>query len=285
MSTNKRTISRWAIHSAIAIIIIVFCVKCFYSINEPEIPAEEPNACLPVIMVDDNLYYIAGSRISVEIDENDYYGKIISVVANDEVPTINGQANFPLEGAPYVKYQDGIAVLTDEEWHIFRMQDDRNSLTFQEAKQLNGIISDRWSELWDKEDKTVEEIIVLDAIVDLGLYKDHEVIVTLLDDGDLIIELFKKYLLDGVDNADTVIFEKGEPVEPVVSDGIDVENACGSLDSKIVLHAALADRDIPHSLKLVLQPGYEGKFEPKVVAQALIEGNDEILSEVRYLDL
>ena len=78
----------------------------------------------PAIMVNDVLYYMsAGKALSIEVDESGYLGEITSVVSISGLPTENNQANIPFEGAPYIKYQEGLALLMDDEWRLFEVRD------------------------------------------------------------------------------------------------------------------------------------------------------------------
>lgn len=74
-------------------------------------------------MVDDTLYYSTGNEITAEIEESDFLGRIMSPCSISQLPTQNGQANIPFEGAPYAQYEDGIVVLIDEEWTLFESRD------------------------------------------------------------------------------------------------------------------------------------------------------------------
>ena len=92
--------------------------------NEPEPTHDSPNTYLPQIMLDDTLYYLSGeSPLAIDFDENDNLGSIASIVPLSEVPTENMQANFGDEGAPYIEYGKGIAVLWHGEWSLFVTED------------------------------------------------------------------------------------------------------------------------------------------------------------------
>jgi len=83
-----------------------------------------PNTRQPSIMVNDTYYFITGLSASIEIDENDYLGVVTSIVPLSQIPTMNGQSNFVLEGTPYAEYEDGIVALIDGKWVIFELWDD-----------------------------------------------------------------------------------------------------------------------------------------------------------------
>lgn len=87
-------------------------------------------------------------------------------------------------------------------------------LNYPEAKLLNSEIGERWIELIEKENKTEEEMRLLDSISLIGIYEDNNVIVTLSNDDKETIRLFKELILEGIENADTVLFDKGDRPEP-----------------------------------------------------------------------
>lgn len=103
------------------------------------------------------------------------------------------------------------------------LNNEPETLTYQEAKLLHDEIGGNWNALNNMESYSNDEIILLENIVASGIYKNDEVIVTLLDNSDESIELFWEYILEGVENADAVIFEKGGPVEPVAADEVTVQ--------------------------------------------------------------
>ena len=85
-----------------------------------QLQTNAPNTYLPSIMINNTLYLLSGKEKSViEINENDYIGKITSVVPLTQIPIENEQANIDIEGSPYAEYQNGIVVLWNEEWTLF----------------------------------------------------------------------------------------------------------------------------------------------------------------------
>jgi hypothetical protein len=219
MLKNRNYKLRWIAISIVVMALMALFVVSVNSNNELTTPPEEPNTPLPAIMVDDILYYLTGELISVEISKSDYYGQIVYVESHKGLPTKNGQANFPLEGAPYAKYQDGIVVLMNDGWELFEIREDilfledTKPLTYQEAKRLMGDIRENKIMLKSKQNISAVEKIILETLISYGIYKDNEVRITLLDDSDEMIGLFKKHLLVGVEHSDAVIFEKGVPEE------------------------------------------------------------------------
>jgi len=104
--------------------LLIMCVPlllCFAGCEakESEDTPDTPNAKPPSIMVNDVLYYSTGEKISIEIDESEFLGRISSVVDISKQPSSNDQANIPYEDAPYAEYQEGIVVLMDDVWILF----------------------------------------------------------------------------------------------------------------------------------------------------------------------
>ena len=79
--------------------------------------SESLNWC---IMANGNIYNYTGYEVPVEIDEKDILGKITSIVGEYETLTSNGQANFDIKGSKYAQYKDDIVVLIDNEWVLFK---------------------------------------------------------------------------------------------------------------------------------------------------------------------
>lgn len=73
----------------------------------------------PMILVEDTLYLDANKVMSVEIDPSAIIGEITSSVDQSEQPTENGQSNFGYVGASYAYFEDGLAVLLNNEWCFF----------------------------------------------------------------------------------------------------------------------------------------------------------------------
>ena len=99
------------------------CLICFLAGCTVQSHPSTPNALSPAILVDDALYYSTGKAITVEIEKSDFLGRITSPCLISQLPTQDGQANIPFEGAPYATYEDGIVVLMDEEWTLFESRD------------------------------------------------------------------------------------------------------------------------------------------------------------------
>jgi hypothetical protein len=78
------------------------------------------NTLLPQIRVNDEIYYFVGNLDSrISFDEDSYTGSIISTISTLETPTINGQANFGVEGAPYVIQFGTVSLLWNDKWAYF----------------------------------------------------------------------------------------------------------------------------------------------------------------------
>ena len=110
-------------------LVLVACNGKDTSVNNgtdplPQTQENVPNALLPQIMIDGTMYYLNGeSPFDIEVNENDYSGRILSVVPLSEQPIENNQANFGTEGEPYIKYENGFAVKWGDKWSLFVTED------------------------------------------------------------------------------------------------------------------------------------------------------------------
>lgn len=103
------------------IVVIAVLAVSIGLITNPK-SAEEINDLRPMIMVDGEIYLDTGKKLSVEIDESSIIGKTDPAVSSTEKPTQEGQTNFGLEGADYAYFDDGIAVLVNNEWVFFEKE-------------------------------------------------------------------------------------------------------------------------------------------------------------------
>lgn len=82
--------------------------------------AETPNTQVPSIMVGGEIYRTTGKQLPGEVDESAILGYVQSVVHGSQLPQEEGQANFPIEDAPYAMTGDGLVVLVENEWTLFQ---------------------------------------------------------------------------------------------------------------------------------------------------------------------
>ena len=86
-------------------------------------PTSSPGSRSPSVMLDNVIYYDTGTIVSIDVSEDEYIGFITSVISITEMPYENGQTNISfmpsLEGAPLVKYENGIALRKDIGWVYF----------------------------------------------------------------------------------------------------------------------------------------------------------------------
>jgi len=88
------------------------------------LPAPEtPNACVPSVMHDGNLYLTTGKQMPIEVEEDAIVGRITSVVPLSQWPEKDGQANFGVVDAPFAIVPDGFVVLWESEWTLFEIQE------------------------------------------------------------------------------------------------------------------------------------------------------------------
>ena len=81
--------------------------------------ADTPNATVPSIVYNGEIYYTTGKEIPAEVDESAIVGKVISVVPLSEWPKEEGQANFGEVDAPYAIISEGLVVKVNNEWTLF----------------------------------------------------------------------------------------------------------------------------------------------------------------------
>lgn len=77
----------------------------------------------PMLMVEDEIYLDTGEEMPVEIDPSAIIGKITSSVEQGEMPTENGQSNFGCIDSEYAYYDDGLAVMINNEWYRFEKEE------------------------------------------------------------------------------------------------------------------------------------------------------------------
>ncbi len=90
--------------------------------KESEEP-ETPNALVPSIMYNGEIYGTTGRQIPAEVDASAYAGKVTSTVPLSEWPSEEGQANFGEVGIPYAMTSEGFAVLMNNEWTVFEIME------------------------------------------------------------------------------------------------------------------------------------------------------------------
>ncbi len=72
-----------------------------------------------VIMVDGHLYFSMGGALAAEPSRQELLGEITSTVPAGTLPRQDGQANFLCSGAPYARFESGMALLLNDEWIYF----------------------------------------------------------------------------------------------------------------------------------------------------------------------
>lgn len=95
---------------AAAVLMLSGCAK-----KEPNMP----DALVPAVMVEGQVYCTTGEEFSGEVDESALLSKVSSVVPLSQWPEKEGEANFGETGAPYARTEDGLVVLVDQEWTLF----------------------------------------------------------------------------------------------------------------------------------------------------------------------
>ena len=229
MITMKRFL---AIVMALALLILAACADEFAPVGSTPEPSSletaeskptlvvvnddpAPNTPPPAFMLNDILYYSTGREIYIEVDEADYLGRTISSSLS-ELPSKNGEANLVFDGAPYVKYKEGYAILMDtdldgtDEWIRYEAREPESELdpyelyydyfssnfAIIEYKTVHGGSSQLWGHSVQNETRATKQIYVqqIDGF-------DYPVLVlaefTLGDDGITLVDdgLLHAYLI------------------------------------------------------------------------------------------
>ena len=79
-----------------------------------------PNATIPSILYEGDLYATTGRQMPAEVHESAIVGHIRSVVPLSQLPSYEGEANFGQVGDPYALTADGLLVLLHNEWTLFQ---------------------------------------------------------------------------------------------------------------------------------------------------------------------
>ncbi len=93
------------------IILLIFIMLSLIGCNREVITPETPNTMPPSIMVDGELYSSTGKEMPGEPDES-VIKTVTSVVKSTEMPSNEGEINFPAPNAKYAKINDY------EEWYV-----------------------------------------------------------------------------------------------------------------------------------------------------------------------
>lgn len=82
-----------------------------------------PNALVPAVMYDGEIYCTTGKQIPVEVDDSAIVGEVTSIVPLSQWPNEEGQANFGGEGMSLAVTSSGFLVLVENEWTLFEPQE------------------------------------------------------------------------------------------------------------------------------------------------------------------
>ena len=105
-----------------ALVLALGCVLSLVGCGQKEqTTPNTPNATIPSIMYEGNLYRTTGKEIPAEVDETAIVGSIRSVVPLSQFPANEGEANFGQVGDPYALTADGLVVLLNNEWTLFEL--------------------------------------------------------------------------------------------------------------------------------------------------------------------
>lgn len=110
------------------LVFILFFIITITACGNNEVEEKKLGDRIPMIMVEEHLYLDTGEIMPVEIDDSAIIGTITSEVASSKIPTQNSQSNFGCVGSEYAYFDDGIAVMINNEWQYFRKETDKLSL-------------------------------------------------------------------------------------------------------------------------------------------------------------
>ena len=109
---------------SISIILSILCILMLVGCNKKEqIVPDTPNAMVPSIIYEGNLYRTTGKKIPAELDESAIVGEISSVVPLTQLPAKEGEANFGEIGNQYAITSEGLLVKMNNEWTLFELSE------------------------------------------------------------------------------------------------------------------------------------------------------------------
>lgn len=108
----------------ISIILSILCILSLAGCGKKEkVVPDTPNAMVPSIIYEGNLYRTTGKQIPAEVDESAIVGEICSVVPLTQLPIKEGEANFGEIGDQYAITSDGLLVTMNNEWTLFEVSE------------------------------------------------------------------------------------------------------------------------------------------------------------------
>lgn len=130
----------------ILIIIVLITVGCSNTTKESPLEtntdAETPNTMPPSIMVDGELYFSTGEEMPIEPGES-AIKTVTSVIKGTELPSKDGEINFPVLDAKYAKindYEEYVVIIMDLEWVRFEKRQDYDTEQVKELWDLRPMI-------------------------------------------------------------------------------------------------------------------------------------------------
>lgn len=115
-------------HNLSFLVLVLFFIITITACGNKEVEEKMLGDRIPMIMVEEYIYLDTGEKMPVEIDDMAILGNITSEVAGSEIPTQNGQSNFGCVGSKYAYFDDGIAVMINNEWQYFKRETNKLSL-------------------------------------------------------------------------------------------------------------------------------------------------------------
>lgn len=102
-----------------ALISAFVCILVLTGCGTKQLPPDTPDATVPAIMYEGELYRSTGKEMPGEVDESAIVGRIGSVIPLSQLPANDREANFGQIGDPYAVTRDGLVVIVDHEWVLF----------------------------------------------------------------------------------------------------------------------------------------------------------------------
>ena len=102
---------------------IILLLVSIFSLSGCHEEPSTPNALVPSIMNNGEIYCTTGKQMPGEVAEDAIIGEITSIVSLSQWPEEEGQANFDILGAAYATTSDGLVVLVNDEWTLFEKRE------------------------------------------------------------------------------------------------------------------------------------------------------------------
>ena len=98
-----------------------FVLLCFIIISgcTSNQEVQELSHLRPMVRVNDHLFLDTGKEISINLQDLEIAGEIISSTPQHEKPSENNQTNFGFIGSKFAYYGDDIVIFMKDKWILF----------------------------------------------------------------------------------------------------------------------------------------------------------------------